>query len=306
MLCVLCGGPVRYLFSARDYRRPADRAEYSVNWCDNCEFGRLEGNFTPTVVQSFYDIPYYTHGFVRAAPNRVTVWERLRCHLAWRADRGANFTPMELGASADRSVCDIGCGGGENLDALKNAGFRVVGIEPDGKARSLSSQIAEVFDGTAEQLPSQIHGQDFDIVLMTHVLEHCVDLRATLKNVCSILKPGGSVVIEVPNNAAKGFVTFGSIWPWSDIPRHINFFTERSLRSLLHSHGLEITSVRYAGYFRQFAPDWINTQTEIWASIGTGSQPKFGLAAWLLLVQTALTQRCRKYDSIRVHASRGG
>jgi SAM-dependent methyltransferase len=305
LLCVLCGGPVRHLFSARDYRRPVDRTEYSLNWCHNCEFGRLGGNFTPEAVQAYYDIAYYTHGSVSAASNKATVWERLRCHLAWLADQGVNFTPMELGAPAERSVCDIGCGSGDNLEALKNAGFHVVGIEPDAKARSLSVEIAEVFDGTAERLPPQIQARDFDIVLMSHVLEHCIDLRATLTNVCSILRPGGSVIIEVPNNAAKGFSTFGAIWPWSDIPRHINFFTERSLSSLLHSYGLEISSVRYAGYFRQFAPDWINTQKEIWAAIGTGSQPNFGLAAWLLLAQTALTQRYRKYDSVRVHASRG-
>jgi SAM-dependent methyltransferase len=139
---------------------------------------------------------------------------------------------------------------------------------------------------------------------MSHVLEHCIDPHTALRNVCSILKPGGCVVIEVPNNAAKGFARFGANWPWSDIPRHFNFFTERSLTALLRNYGLEISSVRYVGYFRQFAPDWIKTQNEIWAAIGTGSRPKFGFIAWLLLAQTAFTRSSRKYDSVRIHASK--
>lgn len=304
MLCVLCGGPVRHLFSARDYRRPMDKTEYLLNWCDNCEFGRLGGNFTSEAVQDFYSIAYYTHGLLSTAHYTATVWERLRRHLAWLVDHGLYFTPTELGAPAKRYVCDIGCGSGENLEALKNAGFHVVGIEPDSKARLLSAKIADVFDGTAEQLPPQIHGRHFDIVLMMHVLEHCLDLRTTLTNVCAILKPGGSVVIEVPNNAAAGFSRLGGMWPWCDIPRHINFFTERSLKSLLHAHSLKVSRVTYTGYFRQFSPNWIKTQREIWAAIGTGSRPAFDAAAWLLLAQTALAQRCRKYDSVRVHALR--
>lgn len=304
MLCLLCGGPVRELFSARDYRRPMQRTEYSLNWCDSCEFGRLGGNFTPETIQTFYNIEYYTHGSASNAPNKAKFWERVRCYLAWLADNGANFTPMELGAPTERSVCDIGCGSGENLEALKNAGFHVIGIEPDAKARLLSAKIADVFDGTAERLPPQIKGRYFDIVLMTHVLEHCLDLRTTLTNVSAMLKPGGSIVIEVPNNAATGFSTFGGMWPWCDIPRHLNFFTERSLGSLLHTYGFEVSNLAYTGYFRQFSPQWIKTQREIWASIGTGSRPAFDIDAWLLLAQTALAQRCRKYDSLRVHASR--
>jgi 2-polyprenyl-3-methyl-5-hydroxy-6-metoxy-1,4-benzoquinol methylase len=303
MACILCGGSAQPLFSARDYRRPIDQSEYVLNWCKNCAFGRLKGTFSPTAVRSFYDIDYYTHGENNSVFEEKTFLERLRCHLAWRVDKGEDFGPLELGPALGRTVCDIGCGSGSTLEALKHNGFSIVGIEPDAKARELAQKVCNVFDGTVEQLPTQIQFQKFDIVLMSHVLEHCIDLQIALRNIHSILTPSGTFVIEVPNCAASGFLRFGPNWPWSDIPRHINFFTELSLRKLLQKYDFKISHVRYVGYSRQFASHWINTQNEIWSAIGSGPRPKFGSAAWLLLAQTAFAKSSTKYDSIRIHAT---
>jgi 2-polyprenyl-3-methyl-5-hydroxy-6-metoxy-1,4-benzoquinol methylase len=303
MRCILCDGLMWPRFSAKDYRRAADPAEYILNWCDRCGFGRLDGKFSPSSVLDFYNIDYYTHQPPPSVSGDLTIWERLRCQLAWRVDHGTDFRPTELGVPGGRTVCDIGCGNGDTMKALKNSGFQVTGIEPDAKARSLAAQVTEVFDGTAEQIPDQIKERSFDIVLMSHVLEHCIDPHAAIKNVRAILRPGGCVIIEVPNNDSKGFSKFGPNWPWSDIPRHINFFTERSLNDLLRTYGFKKSSVRYVGYFRQFTPHWIATQNEIWAAIGNGPRPKFDLAAWLLLAKTAFKKSSQKYDSVRIHAS---
>jgi SAM-dependent methyltransferase len=308
--CALCGTLMKPLISAYDYRRPTDRTKYILNWCDKCKFGRLAGEFTPLAVRDFFDIPYYTHAQIRSgsegtSSDKGSLWAHLRCHLAWRVDNGSDFQVGELGESSGRTVCDIGCGNGRVLEALKNGGFHVTGIEPDQRARSSALKVLQVFDGTAEQLPPQIRGTRFDIVLLLHVLDACIDLHAAMKNICSILRPAGSVIIEVPNFAAKGFAKFGPVWPWSDIPRHINFFTERSLTALLQSYGFEISRTRYVGFFRQFTPGWIETQNLVWDAVGTGSRPNFDLAAWCLLAETAFARPSRKYDSVRVLASCG-
>jgi SAM-dependent methyltransferase len=302
--CILCGGKMRPLFTARDYRRPSDQAEYGLGWCDACSFGRLDGQFTPERVRRFYDIDYYTHSDVQQAAGKQSFLERVRNHLAWRADQGIEFRPSELGEPGDRTLCDIGCGNGNKLRKLKDAGFRVAAIEPDAKARMIAAKVANVFDGTAESYPFQIRDRRFDIAFMSHVLEHCIDPHTAVDNAASILAADGVLVIEVPNNAAKGFSDFGPLWPWCDIPRHINFFTETSLRALLRQHGFSCTAVNYLGYFRQFMPSWIAMQKEIFGIIGAGRQPHFGTKAWQLLFRTAFASPAAKYDSVRVHARR--
>jgi hypothetical protein len=76
------------------------------------------------------------------------------------------------------------------------------------------------------------------------------------------------------------------------------------LRIVLAKCGYKITKTNYVGYTRQFQAEWIKTQEQIWAQVGTGRRPNFKWAAWLLLFRTAFAEAATKYDSIRIHAVR--
>ena len=295
------------LFAARDYRRPSDRVERQLNWCTGCKYGRLDGQFTPGEVASFYPLEYYTHGNGLHGEVKASFLDRLRAHLAWRFDQGTPLRPSEIVLESEDqklTFCDLGCGAGMQLGRFRKAGYQVIGVEPDPAARALAQSVGEVLDGTAESIPSKVADMRFNVVLMSRVLEHCIDPMKALANVWHILEPIGTLVIEVPNNDALGFSKFGPIWPWTDIPRHLNFFTERSLRAALWASGFSVTQVNYVGYARQFQSEWIRTQELMHAQIGSPPQPNFRRAAWMLLFRTAWAPAGTKYDSLRVHAHR--
>lgn len=299
--CDLCGHDTQKLFCARDYRRPHDRTAYRLNWCAACGLGRVRGDFTSDDVADFFDIPYYTHEN-NERPIAQSLFDRVFSHLAWRADAGVPFSPGELDGLGDGRVCDIGCGDGANLKLFSAAGFQVVGIEPDPIARAAAGRIAQVFDGTAETLPHEISSKCFDVVLLSHVLDVCRDVRAALANCRAILKPvTGALVVEVPNFAALGFRLYGAEWPWTDIPRHLTFFTERSLCSFLETCGFAVESVRYVGYTRQFSPTWAAAQDAAHRAGGSKkSRKRLPSYAWLL--RTVFAADDRKYDSVRIVA----
>jgi 2-polyprenyl-3-methyl-5-hydroxy-6-metoxy-1,4-benzoquinol methylase len=298
--CLLCGLEIRPLFSARDYIGD-DSTVFHLNWCARCEFGRLDGNFKPEQVTSFYPKNYYTHGVLDKTPDPSTPMEKLRVYIAWRRDHGHKLGPEEL--PKYRSVCDVGCGDGYNLRQFSRFGYETVGVEPDAIARSRANESGAILNGTAEALPDELSGKTFDVVLMSHVLEHCIDPKRAIANARRLIKPNGRLVIEVPNNGAKGFSTYHDLWPWTDIPRHLSFFTERSLRSIIQTNGMKVEMVRYVGYVRQFAPEWIHKQREIWYRTRSGRTPNFNFKAWLLLASTAFSSDARKYDSIRIIAA---
>jgi SAM-dependent methyltransferase len=307
--CRLCNTPMRELFAARDYRRPDDLVERVVLWCDACSYGCVRGSWTPTEVKEFYDVPnYYTHGTAsRQEPpsKRESFLDRLRVHLAWRNDFGSDLGPAELEYGkkvTNPELCDLGCGSGRQLSAFATSGYMVIGVDPDPEARAVAKDIAYVLDGTAEELPLEVKKRQFDVVLLSHVLEHCIDPVRALQNAKDILAPGGTVVIEVPNNAALGFVKFQAAWPWADVPRHLHFFTEQSLTGIMQHVGLQVTRRIYVGYTRQFQTEWISTQHQIWTRLKGRPAPNFSRAAWLLLFRTALASSKQKYDSIRIHA----
>jgi 2-polyprenyl-3-methyl-5-hydroxy-6-metoxy-1,4-benzoquinol methylase len=279
-------------------------AHYKLFWSDKSQFGMLHPRPSLEAATAFYEVDdYYTHGRSVLTTETGVAWRAVRW-LAARLDRGVE--PNEcwwasIAGPKPIAVCEIGCGSGNNLAVLCRLGHSVVGVEPDLAARhaALHDQGIKCLPGTAEDLP-QID-EKFDIVIMMHVLEHCIDPQAALRNAANLLKRGGRLVVEVPNNAAAGLRIFGRNWLWLDVPRHLNFFTERSLVRLLDQVGLRIENINYRGYWRQFSTDWLEAQNRI--SICFGQPHQHGLLAISqLLLCTAASPKWAKYDSVRAIA----
>ena len=297
-----------HLFSVRDYRRPQLAETFEVAWCAACGYGKIVAALSPDRVATFYEIAYYTHGSSSRTQTEQTYLRRVRRHLAWRFDQGKSFKPPEVGVPG--RVVDLGCGAGESLRNLANAGFSVVGIEPDARARAVAAAFGEVHCGTAESLPSfiQDNRRKFDYALMLHVLEHTIQPERALKNVYGLLKDHGKLIVEVPNCQARGFTEFGPYWPWTDVPRHLHFFTRRSLTQFLESAGFQVQGVFFTGFTRQFDGSWIDDMNLIHDAIysaGRYSKSRWTRESWGLLLRTALAPDEKKYDSIRMHAIRG-
>jgi SAM-dependent methyltransferase len=289
------------LFAASDYRRPQAAEIFHVGWCADCAYGKVAPSPSPEEVASFYRIEYYTHAMGPSASGRPSAIAKLRAHLAWRRDQGVWLEPGELGPPG--TLLDIGCGDGTNMARFRAAGFDVTGIEPDPQARATASQHGSVHAGTAEahELPA---GQTFRYVLMANSLEHVISPLDALRRVRGRLSPGGRLVIEVPNCASQGFRSYGPLWPWTDLPRHLHFFTRRSLSKALEHCGYAVRRVLYVGYARQFDASWSDEMQRIRRqSRISGFTPDTGaLADWRLLTRTAFGRDDDKYDSIRIHA----
>ncbi|MEW6088950.1 MAG: class I SAM-dependent methyltransferase [bacterium] len=127
---------------------------------------------------------------------------------------------------------DVGCGKGDFLDFLRNAGCpNLMGIEPHFVAAGLAEKRGlKVFKGTLEEakLPDSSVAQ----VTMNHVVEHLLSPAFTLQECWRILKPGGKLVLRTPNVKSFGHKVFHKHWMALDPPRHIFIFSPLSLNIL--------------------------------------------------------------------------
>jgi 2-polyprenyl-3-methyl-5-hydroxy-6-metoxy-1,4-benzoquinol methylase len=317
--CPMCGSlGEAWLRVPGDWRRPAVDDLYTLLWCRACDFGYLAPRPTLDELGAFYDLTeYYTHLKPQSAADQRTWSERLRLHLAWRADRGlqnetdADFL-FQYGVASGTRLLDIGCGNGGLLRRMDQRGFQVTGVEPDAAARQVVSQLGlRALPGTAESLPSELANETFAVITIMHVLEHCLDPRRAVLNAAPLLDENGLMVIETPNNSCRGLQQLGAAWRWLDVPRHVNFFTPKSLADVCRLAGLEIVDVRYTGYSRQFGREWIADEQTAWDRLNRRADATSTLLprnsnwrSWRLLLATYFAAPEQKYDSVRVVARR--
>lgn len=229
-------------------------------WCKACDVGMMRRAMTPKEVTEAYDFAaYYTHGQSHFPDVAASLMDRVLVKLAYLTDQGrvmdaAWLAQLQPGATR---ILDIGCGGGDFISTLAAPGRALFGVEPDPMAREVAAARGVTVEaGTAETIPARIAAQTFDVILMTHVLEHCADPGQALRNVRSLLAPGGGFYCEVPNCAALHFRTYAEISEMLDVPRHVHFFTAGSLRRLLEPSGFEVVAEVHHGHTRHFSAGW--------------------------------------------------
>lgn len=115
------------------------------------------------------------------------------------------YAPLE-----GRRALDVGCGIGFYTQRLQEAGADAYGVDVDPEKVAEARQIvANVQVAPAEALP--FPDGFFDMVLSHEVLEHVDDDRQAVAEAIRVLKPGGRLVIFVPNRL-YAFETHGCYW----------------------------------------------------------------------------------------------
>jgi 2-polyprenyl-3-methyl-5-hydroxy-6-metoxy-1,4-benzoquinol methylase len=126
----------------------------------------------------------------------------------------------------NKTVLDFGCGNGAQTIEFLGSGCRITGVDIDQQdldvlkeylqSNNLDSIVAVRYDGSTLPLESS----SFDVILSYEVIEHVQNESQTLEELSRVLKPGGEMVISVPN---KGWVfeTHGAnlpLLPWNRVP----------------------------------------------------------------------------------------
>ncbi len=125
-------------------------------------------------------------------------------------------------------LLDIGAGTGEFLLAAQKNGWHVQGIEPDEDARKLASQKGiNLVDDSLKLSTNQ-----FDVITMWHVFEHVYDLNQQIKQLESLLKENGLLIIAVPNYKSYDAEHYKEFWAAYDVPRHLWHFSRISFQKL--------------------------------------------------------------------------
>lgn len=152
----------------------------------------------------------------------------------------------------DKTVLDVGCAAGDTARALAGRGCRVSGVDVDPEAEAARETFDELVIADLDQssLTEHFKAESFDAVVFGDVLEHLRDPGAALRDARTLLRPGGRIVVSIPNVAhgAVRLALLGGRWDYTDqglLDRtHVRFFTLESVCELLEDAGLVIEVLR--------------------------------------------------------------
>ncbi|MGH8378502.1 MAG: class I SAM-dependent methyltransferase [Gammaproteobacteria bacterium] len=117
-------------------------------------------------------------------------------------------------------LLDIGCGNGAFLARARDMGWQVVGCEPDREAimtcRALGLDVR-----AGDAFMPDLDNERFDVITLSHVIEHVHNPVALLARVYGLLRPGGLLWLATPNPASLGLRVYGAAWRGLHMPYHL-------------------------------------------------------------------------------------
>lgn len=144
------------------------------------------------------------------------------------------------------NVLDIGAGTGDFVAFMAECGYRAEGIEPATEPSESAREIGLAIHTAdlASWAGDQNNYERYDAVVMVNVLEHVPDPESVVEQSMKLLRPGGVLVIRVPNDfteiqKATQEKLNKDVW-WVFAPDHINYFSVESLRRFLGAFNLDV------------------------------------------------------------------
>jgi SAM-dependent methyltransferase len=142
-------------------------------------------------------------------------------------------------------ILDIGAAGGHYLKAAQERGWETFGVELSPYATSWANENLglEIFTGILEE--ANFPDDFFDVIIMSHTLEHLSEPLGTLRKACQILKNNGLIYINVPNvsllkTQIKKRGKLGALRE----EEHLFWFSLKTLKAMLGKAGFKIFKVR--------------------------------------------------------------
>ena len=164
---------------------------------------------------------------------------RLKRRSVWFAEARNRVGWLQLFAP-EGCLLEVGTGTGEFLKTAQDEGYDVYGVEPSGWATQHARELGvPVVEGFLDDWVAKYPGLKPDVIAFWHVLEHVHDPVGFLTDVASLLRPGGIVLLEVPNFASSDAARLGVRWRGADPDEHVFQYTAKGITKILDKAGLD-------------------------------------------------------------------
>lgn len=215
--CTLCSSKLTSLVRLN--------TETNILVCENCS--------NALTIPAPSDVSYDNHAFHQLVAEDEKRWRSYSTGIAM-------FIQRNYGATG--RLLDVGCSHGLLLEEAGRLGFTAEGIEPsEGAVDYCNRKGLNVRRG---YLAKGIYPPNtFDVVVMSHVLEHLLDPRELLDTAHSVLTQNGVLCLSQTNYQGTLPRWLGRHWPAWVAQQHYYHFSQAGITWLLQEAGFDVLTV---------------------------------------------------------------
>jgi len=191
--------------------------KFSLIKCEDCNFVSVYPLPSDVQLSLYYD-KHYWQGETGKKGFLLDTLFKLRMLGVVRKIRG--YIPQ------NGRILDWGCGDGSLVELLGSYGFICFGID-----KYIASSKGNIISNKSIE-ESPFPNDYFDAITCFHLLEHIKDPLKSVRKAVDLLRPGGVLIVEVPNIDSIGFQVFKEKWQPLEIPTHVNHFAPEALSKL--------------------------------------------------------------------------
>jgi SAM-dependent methyltransferase len=216
--------------------------DYRVVRCRTCGLMRTDPRPTPATMGYYYPDDYgpYVGTVVPSADPAAPALPR------WKVLLGSLFQfnhglipPVRPGR-----MLEIGCASGAFLHKMAGLGWEVEGIEFSSTAAAAARALGyRVTAGAVEEAPPP--QSPYDLIIGWMVLEHLHQPVEVLRKLRRWVRPGGWLVISVPDADSIDFRLFTGSWFAAHLPNHLYHYTKETIRKVLGAGGWRVRCIHH-------------------------------------------------------------
>lgn len=276
--CCLCeSDETQPLGAGEDFEYRTSTDTFAAMRCRLC--GLVFINPRPALSEFTRIYPENYHAFEFSAEHFGFVYKvrrRLEANrlLAWCRD-----------LSEEARILDVGCGDGFHLGVLREFGkktWTLEGVDADQRAVRIGRKNdLTIHQGTLETI--DLPENSYDLILLIQTVEHIADPPELLRQIRTLLRPGGRVVIVTDNTDSMDFtLSKKRYWGGYHFPRHWYLFNKKTIRRLAEKTAMEVESlttqvspVNWVYSIRnrladKNAPDWLVERFSLKSTVSLG------------------------------------
>jgi len=228
--CQNCGSDkFDFFLKSKDNRFRKNEKVFTIVKCRKCGLVYLNPIFPESDLNKFYGVDFYSGSgnFLNKISKIISLITTF------------SFMKKIKKYKKNGRVLDVGSGLGGLVRSFIKYGYDAYGVEINDDAKpfiddELKKKI--IFDDLKNV---NFKRKSFDVITTTHVLEHVYDIKSFLNEIKTNLKDDGLLYIKVPNNNFFEYKLFKNYAYNLEVPRHLSFFTKKSLKNVLENNGFK-------------------------------------------------------------------